>query len=48
LKSEVVQLSQGNIEFSIAGNGPVVLISHGTLGGFDQGLAIAQLFDQEK
>jgi pimeloyl-ACP methyl ester carboxylesterase len=32
----------------MVGDGPVILISHGTLGGYDQGLAVAQLFDQEK
>lgn len=32
----------------MVGDGPVILISHGTLGGYDQGLAIVRLFDQEK
>ena len=38
----------GVVEYATAGQGPAVLISHGTLGGYDQGLAIAELFDQRR
>jgi pimeloyl-ACP methyl ester carboxylesterase len=46
VKSQLAEVSSGRIEYALVGAGPVVLISHGTLGGFDQGLAIASLFDQ--
>ena len=39
---------QGVVEYATTGQGPAVLIAHGTLGGYDQGLAIAQLFDQRR
>lgn len=45
--SQLAQVSGGNIEYALVGNGPTVLVSHGTLGGFDQALAITQLFDRE-
>jgi 2-hydroxy-6-oxonona-2,4-dienedioate hydrolase len=38
----------GVVEYAISGQGPPVLIIHGTLGGYDQGLAIARLFDQRR
>jgi pimeloyl-ACP methyl ester carboxylesterase len=38
----------GVVEYAAVGQGPAVLIAHGTLGGYDQGLAIAQLFDQRR
>lgn len=38
----------GVVEYATAGQGPAVLIAHGTLGGYDQGLAIAELFDQRR
>ncbi len=40
--------SSGVVEFATAGQGPAVLIAHGTLGGYDQGLAIAELFDRRR
>lgn len=45
--SHVALVSGGVIEYAFVGEGPVVLISHGTLGGFDQALAISALFNQE-
>jgi len=39
---------RGVVEYATAGQGPAVLIAHGTLGGYDQGLAIARLFDQSR
>jgi len=39
---------RGVVEYATAGQGPAVLIAHGTLGGYDQGLAIARLFDRER
>ena len=46
--SKTTQITKGTIEFVLSGTGFTVLISHGTLGGFDQAMAIAQLFDQEE
>jgi pimeloyl-ACP methyl ester carboxylesterase len=40
--------SSGVVEYATTGQGPAVLIAHGTLGGYDQGLAIAGLFDQRR
>jgi pimeloyl-ACP methyl ester carboxylesterase len=37
--AQVIATSRGPIECAILGEGPVVLISHGALGGYDQGLA---------
>lgn len=48
LVSQTTEISSGKIEHGSIGNGPAVLISHGTLGGYDQGYAISQLFSQEK
>ena len=48
LNSEIAGISQGTIEYLLSGDGPTILISHGSLGGFDQGLAIAGLFDQDQ
>lgn len=37
--AQLVETSKGPIECAVLGEGPAVLISHGTLGGYDQGLA---------
>ncbi|KAA3660363.1 MAG: alpha/beta hydrolase [Chloroflexi bacterium] len=44
---QIASISGGQIEYCLSGNGPTVLISHGTLGGLDQGFSIARLFNQE-
>lgn len=36
--SQVVETSTGIIEYAVQGDGPAVLISHGSFGGYDQGL----------
>lgn len=41
--SQTVQVANGRIEYAVIGAGLPVLISHGTLGGYDQGLGIARL-----
>jgi pimeloyl-ACP methyl ester carboxylesterase len=41
---QIANVSGGQIEYCLSGNGPTVLISHGTLGGFDQGFSISRLF----
>lgn len=48
LSSTLANLPNGQIEYALVGNGPTVLVSHGTLGGYDQGLAIAALYDHNK
>ena len=40
-RSEVFRSRFGQMEYAIAGDGPPVLMVHGTGGGFDQGLAFA-------
>jgi pimeloyl-ACP methyl ester carboxylesterase len=39
--SQVVQTKAGQVEYAARGEGPAVLIVHGTLGGYDESLAIA-------
>ncbi len=41
-KTKILASPYGDIEYSEGGNGPHVLISHGSGGGFDQGELIAQ------
>lgn len=42
-ESRVVRTACGPLECASSGNGPAVLISHGTATGFDQGLALGRL-----
>ena len=42
-RSEVFESRLGAMEYAIAGTGPPALMIHGTGGGFDQGLAFAEL-----
>jgi pimeloyl-ACP methyl ester carboxylesterase len=37
--AQIVATSKGPIECAVSGEGPAILISHGVLGGYDQGLA---------
>jgi hypothetical protein len=37
--SQVAQTPRGPIEYATQGEGPAILIIHGTLGGYDQGMA---------
>ena len=46
--SKTAAVSGGQIEYTLAGEGPAVLVSHGTLGGYDQALAISHLFNRNK
>ncbi len=46
--SQIARISGGEIEYALTGQGTMVLVSHGTLGGYDQALAIAHLFTPEK
>jgi pimeloyl-ACP methyl ester carboxylesterase len=42
---QVIQTSQGVIEYALHGEGAAVILCHGTGGGFDQGLMIARLLN---
>ncbi|HXZ12062.1 MAG TPA: alpha/beta hydrolase [Candidatus Sulfotelmatobacter sp.] len=37
--AQIIATPKGPIECAVSGEGPVILISHGALGGYDQGLA---------
>ncbi|WP_167784652.1 alpha/beta fold hydrolase [Ramlibacter rhizophilus] len=41
-RSEVIASSFGQLEYAVAGQGPDLLMVHGTGGGFDQGLAFTE------
>ncbi len=40
-RSSVIETSAGTLEYAVAGNGPPLMMIHGTGGGFDQGLLFA-------
>lgn len=44
-KSEVAATSRGPVEYARVGNAPYILFCHGTPGGYDQGIGIAELAD---
>ncbi len=44
--SQLVHTRRGLVELAEFGSGKAVIILHGTLGGYDQGLAIAELFKE--
>jgi pimeloyl-ACP methyl ester carboxylesterase len=37
-RSQVTETPGGKIEYAVQGDGPAILVSHGSFGGFDQGL----------
>jgi len=41
-RSEVLATSFGQLEYAVSGTGPLVLMIHGTGGGFDQGLTFTE------
>ena len=43
--SKLINTASGSVEYSTSGSGPGVLISHGSPGGYDMGLAFADLLD---
>ena len=47
-RRRLILTRQGVVEYALTGQGLPVLIIHGTLGGYDQGLAIARLFDRRR
>lgn len=46
--SHVVQTALGPIEYSVLGEGPAVLVIHGSPGGYDQGMLVAKLLDDSR
>src|SRR5512143_163617 len=48
LGSQVIETACGPIEYARIGDGYPVLVVHGAMGGFDQGLWLAQAFDLSK
>jgi pimeloyl-ACP methyl ester carboxylesterase len=44
IPTEVYTSQYGDIEYRLAGNGPVVLVSHGVTGGIDQGMFLTGEF----
>jgi pimeloyl-ACP methyl ester carboxylesterase len=43
--SRLLETRQGTVEYRLEGNGPVVLFLHGSPGGYDQGIPMAQALD---
>ncbi len=46
--SHVVKTALGPVEYSILGEGPAVLVVHGSPGGYDQGMLVAKLLDDSR
>jgi len=44
-ESTMSETERGSVEYHMAGSGPAVLILHGSPGGYDMGIAFAQLLD---
>lgn len=44
--SRLIDTAYGSVELGRAGAGPAVILSHGSLGGYDQGLWLAELLGQ--
>ncbi|HPG41460.1 MAG TPA: alpha/beta hydrolase [bacterium] len=44
LQSQLYASQYGDVEYVLAGTGPTVLISHGVIGGIDQGMGLADLY----
>ncbi|MEQ8694539.1 MAG: hypothetical protein RIC85_04360 [Gammaproteobacteria bacterium] len=40
-QSSVIEANAGALEYAVVGNGPLLMMIHGTGGGFDQGLLFA-------
>src|SRR5438309_289123 len=45
--SRVIDTALGPVEYSMKGQGPAVLLVHGSPGGYDQSRAIANLFESD-
>ncbi len=47
-ESRLLNTTLGPVEYQVTGTGPAVLYTHGTPGGYDQGLAFAQFIDKHR
>jgi pimeloyl-ACP methyl ester carboxylesterase len=45
--SSIIDTTSGPIEYSIKGEGPTILLLHGTPGGYDQSMATARMFKND-
>ncbi|MBV9256466.1 MAG: alpha/beta hydrolase [Ktedonobacteraceae bacterium] len=45
--SSIMDTTAGTIEYSVKGEGPAILFSHGSPGGYDQSLATANMFKSD-
>lgn len=45
--SQVARTAQGPVEYATTGQGPAVLVLHGALGGYDQGLLMAETLETQ-
>jgi pimeloyl-ACP methyl ester carboxylesterase len=48
LASEIAETDKGKVEYSIRGEGPTVLVFHGTPGGYDQAMLIGSLLAEDQ
>src|SRR3978361_1952497 len=46
--SSVAQTPQGPLEYAVDGSGPPILITHGILGGWDQGMLVTHLAEPDQ
>ncbi len=44
IESQVFSSDEGDVEYILDGNGPTILISHGVIGGVDQGMGLANRY----
>jgi pimeloyl-ACP methyl ester carboxylesterase len=44
LQTQIFPWKHGDMEYRLAGEGPIVLISHGVTGGVDQGIGLARMY----
>lgn len=47
-ESRVVKTAVGLVEYSVLGEGPAVLIAHGSPGGYDQSMAVAKFLNDSR
>src|SRR5579884_2013083 len=44
-ESQLIETAQGQVEYRLEGDGPAVLLIHGSPGGYDQGMALARFLN---
>ncbi len=47
-QSQLIETSQGLIEYTSFGEGPAILVLHGTIGGYDQGQYLAEMLQSDE